>query len=65
MKTDIVALKNTLMNAKLAIVDGNLEQALTDVIDVESQLLLIKPSPPTKFLNNLHKAIKCYSYIRN
>ncbi len=27
MKTDIVALKNTLMNAQLAIVDGNIEQA--------------------------------------
>ena len=25
MKTDIVALKNTLMNAQLAIVDGNIE----------------------------------------
>ena len=57
MKTDIVALKNTLMNAQLAIVDGNIEQALKDVMDVESQLLLLKPSPPTKFLNNIHKAI--------
>ena len=57
MKTDIVALKNTLMNAQLAIVDGNIEQALKDVMDVETQLLLLKPSPPTKFLNNIHKAI--------
>ena len=57
MKTDIVALKNTLMNAQLAIVDGNIEQALKDVIDLETQLLLLKPSPPTKFLNNIHKAI--------
>ena len=56
MKTDIVALKNTLMNAQLAIVDGNKEQALKDVIDLETQLLLLKPSPPTKFLNNIHKA---------
>jgi len=57
MKTDIVELKNTLTNAKLAIVDGNIEQALQDVRDVEEQLLLLQPSPPTKFLNNIHKAI--------
>ena len=57
MKTDIITLKNTLINAQLAIVDGNIEQALKDVMDVESQLLLLKPSPPTKFLNNIHKAI--------
>jgi FMN-dependent NADH-azoreductase len=57
MKTDIVALKNTLMNAQLAIVHGNIEQALKDVMDVETQLKLLKPSPPTKFLNNIHKAI--------
>ena len=57
MKTDIVALKNTLMNAQLAIVHGNIEQALKDVMDLETQLKLLKPSPPTKFLNNIHKAI--------
>ena len=57
MKTDIVELKNALMNAQLAIVDGNIKQALKDVIDVETQLLLLEPSPPTKFLNNIHKAI--------
>jgi hypothetical protein len=57
MKTDIVELKNTLMNAKLAIVDGNIKQALEDVRDIETQLLLLEPSPPTKFLNNIHKAI--------
>jgi hypothetical protein len=57
MKTDIIALKNTLMNAKLAIADGNIKQALEDVRNVETQLLLLEPSPPTKFLNNLHKAI--------
>ena len=57
IKTDIVALKNTLMNAQLAIVDGNKEQALKDVMDLETQLLLLKPSPPTKLLNNIHKAI--------
>ena len=57
MKTDIVELKNTLMNAKLAIVDGNIKQALQDVRNVETQLLFLEPSPPTKFLNNIHKAI--------
>ena len=58
MKTDIVELKNTLKNAQLAIFDGNIEQALKDVIDVETQLILLEPSPPTKFLNNIDKAIK-------
>jgi hypothetical protein len=57
MKTDIVELKNTLMNAKLAIVDGNIKQALQDVINVQTQLLLLEPSLSTKFLNNIHKAI--------
>ena len=57
MKTDIVALKNTLTNAQFAVVDGNIKQALKDVMDLETQLLLLKPSPPTKFLNNIHKAI--------
>ena len=52
MKTDIVALKNTLMNAQLAIVDGNIEQALKDVMDLETQLILLKPSPPTKLINH-------------
>ena len=57
MKVDIFELQDTLKNAKLAVVDGNLEEALTDVRDVESQLLEIEPSP-TKFLSVLHKAIK-------
>jgi hypothetical protein len=57
MKTDRVALKDNLEKAKLAIVEGNIEQALKDVIDLETQLLKLEPSPPTKFLNNIHKAI--------
>ena len=57
MKVDIFELKDTLMKAKLAIVDGNLKEALTGVRDVESQLLQIEPSP-TKFLSVLHKAIQ-------
>ena len=61
MKTDIVALKNTLMNAQLAIVDGNIKQALKDVMDLETQLILLKPAPPTKFINNIHKAIAAIS----
>ena len=61
IKTDIVALKNTLINAQLAIVEGNIEQALEDVIDLETQLLLLEPSPPTKFLNNINKAIGAIS----
>ena len=57
MKVDIFELKNTLMKAKVAIVDENFKEALTGVGDVESQLLLLEPSP-TKFLSVLHKAIK-------
>ena len=57
MKVDIFELKDTLMKAKLAIVDENFKEALTGVRDVESQLLLLEPSP-TKFLSVLHKAIK-------
>ncbi|MGI0001046.1 MAG: hypothetical protein ACRD6Q_07455 [Nitrososphaeraceae archaeon] len=57
MKVDIFELKDNLMKAKLAIVDENFEEALTGVIDVESQLLLLKPSP-TKFLSVLHKSIQ-------
>ncbi len=40
MKTDIVTLKNTLMNAQLAIVDGNIEQALKDVMELKTQMSL-------------------------
>jgi len=54
MKLDIVDLKNNLMNAKLAILNEDLEEGLTIVRDVETELLLVKPSP-TKFLNDLHK----------
>ncbi len=61
MKTDIVALKNTLMNAQLAVVDGNIKQALKDVMDLETQLILLEPAPPTKFINNIHKAIAAIS----
>lgn len=57
MKVDIFELKDTLMKANLAVVDGNLKEALTSVIDVESQLLEIEPSP-TNFLSVLHKALK-------
>jgi len=54
MKIDIDDLKDSLTNAKTAIVNGNLEEALTTVRDVETQLLLLKPQP-TKLLNDLHK----------
>jgi hypothetical protein len=45
-----------LKNAKLAIVDGNLDYALTGVRDVESQLLEIEPSP-LQVIKVLHKTI--------
>ena len=56
MKVNIFELKDALMEVNLAIVDGNLKEALTDVRDIESQLLQVKPMP-TKFLDNIHKAI--------
>jgi hypothetical protein len=56
MKVNTVELKDALMKVNLAIVDGNLKEALTDVRDIESQLLQVKPMP-TKFLDNIHKAI--------
>jgi hypothetical protein len=56
MKVNIVELKDALMKVNLAVVDGNLKEALTDVRDIESQLLQVKPMP-TKFLDNIHKAI--------
>ena len=56
MKVDIFELQDTLKKAKLAIVDGNLKEALTDVRNVESQLLKIEPSP-IQLMKILHKAI--------
>lgn len=58
MKTDIVELMDNLQNAQVAIADGNLDDALKNVRDVETELLLIEPPLPTKFLNNIGKAIK-------
>jgi hypothetical protein len=42
---DIPELKDTLMNAKEALADGNTEEALTSVTDVENQLLTVQPQP--------------------
>ncbi len=60
MKVDIFDLKTNLMNAKLAIVNGDIEEGLTAVRDVETQLLLVDPSP-TKFLSDLHKVTNAIS----
>ena len=60
MKTNIVEIKDTLDKAKLEIIQGNLKEALQDVRDVETQLLLIKPSP-TKLLSDLHKVTNAIS----
>jgi hypothetical protein len=56
MKVDIFELQDTLKNAKLAIVDGNLKEALVDVRNVESQLLEVEPSP-IQVIKVLHKTI--------
>ena len=55
MKVNIFELKDTLTKAKLAIIDGHHLEALTDVRNVETQLLLIKPSP-TKIQLDILKA---------
>lgn len=54
MKVDIADLKNSLASAKLALFSEDFEEGLTIVRDVETQMLLIEPSP-TKFLSDLHK----------
>ena len=64
LKVNIFEIKDTLMNAKLAVVDGDLKEALPDVRQVETELLLIEPSP-TKFLNDIHKAIYAIAEIRH
>ena len=56
MKVDIFEIQDTLRNAKLAIVDGDLDYALTGVRDVESQLLEVEPSP-IQVIKVLHKTI--------
>jgi hypothetical protein len=56
MKVNIFDLKVALLKVNLAIVEGNLKEALTGVRDIESQFLQVEPMP-TKFLNNIHKAI--------
>ena len=56
METGIVKIKDTLAKAKLEIIQDNLKEALQDVRDVETQLLLAEPSP-TKLLSNIHKTI--------
>src|ERR1044071_3410694 len=58
MKTDLVELMDNLQNAQAVIADGKLDDALKNVRDVETELLLTEPPLPTKFLNNIGKAIK-------
>ena len=60
MKVDIADLKNSLTNAKFAIFSEDFEEGLTIVRDVETQMLLVEPSP-TKFLSDLHKVTNAIS----
>src|SRR5215204_3226148 len=50
---DIPELKDNLMNAKEALADGNTEEALTGVTEVENQLLTLQPAP--KFTGDFQK----------
>lgn len=45
MTIDVAGLKDTLMNAKQSLADGNTEEGLTQITDVENQLLLLKTQP--------------------
>jgi predicted DNA-binding protein YlxM (UPF0122 family) len=45
MTIDLPELKDTLMNAKQALADGNIEEGLTQITDIENQLLLLKTQP--------------------
>ncbi|HEX2408437.1 MAG TPA: hypothetical protein VHJ38_14635 [Nitrososphaeraceae archaeon] len=42
---DLPELKDTLMNAKQTLANNETEEALTQITDVENQLLLLKPQP--------------------
>ena len=42
---DIPELKDNLMDAKEALANGNTEEALTSITDVENQLLTVQPQP--------------------
>ena len=50
---DIPELKDNLMNAKEALANGNTEEALTGVTEVENQLLTLQPAP--KFTGDFQK----------
>jgi hypothetical protein len=45
MTMDLPGLKDTLMNAKQSLANGDLEEGLTQITDVENQLLLLKTQP--------------------
>ena len=45
MTIDLPELKDTLMNAKQTLATNDTEEALTQITDVENQLLLLKPQP--------------------
>jgi hypothetical protein len=46
MTLDIPVIKEQLMNAKQALVNGNIEEALGGITDVEIPLLLLQNKPP-------------------
>ena len=45
MTIDIDELKDTLMDAKQALANGNTEEALTSITDIENQLLTLQSQP--------------------
>jgi hypothetical protein len=53
MALDIPEIKDNLMDAKEAVRDGNTEEALTSITDVENQLITTQPKP--KFADNFQQ----------
>jgi hypothetical protein len=45
MTIDLPGLKDTLMTAKQSLANGNAEEALAQITEVENQLLILKPQP--------------------
>ena len=45
MTMDLPGLKDTIANAKQSLANGDTEEALTQITEVENQVILLKPQP--------------------
>ena len=53
MSMDLPGLKDNLENAKQSLANGDTEEALTQITDIENQVLLLKPQP--SFTSDIQK----------